>query len=125
LLFIPFLFLVSIWAVCAPALIAENVSILDAFGRSRTLTKGVRLLVFLALLLFAVVYVAITFGLQGFSLTGGLALFQAHFEIAVVLGFVSSTLMSLFLTGFLVSLYKETRLVTEGVGPRGLADVFA
>jgi hypothetical protein len=40
LVIIPGLFLITIWAVVAPAIVVENKGVIDAFGRSRELVRG-------------------------------------------------------------------------------------
>jgi hypothetical protein len=40
LLIVPGLYLLTIWAVCSPAIVVERVGIMDAFGRSRDLVRG-------------------------------------------------------------------------------------
>ena len=125
LLIIPGLILVSMWAVAAPAIVAEDVSIPAAFGRSRTLTKNSRMVVFATLLLFGIAYYFVMLAMQGFSQTFLIDLYKRSTGLAFVYSFIVGSLSALIVPAFLASLYRETRLVTEGVGPRGLGDVFA
>jgi hypothetical protein len=46
LLIVPGLFLLTMWAVIAPAIVIENKSVIESFGRSRELTNGYRWPVF-------------------------------------------------------------------------------
>jgi hypothetical protein len=46
LLIVPGLFLLTMWAVIAPAIVIENKSVTESFGRSRELTSGYRWPVF-------------------------------------------------------------------------------
>lgn len=125
LLMVPGLILMTMWSVSMPALVAENSGVIDAFGRSRALTKGLRWPIFGTLLVFGILYFILAFAVQGFSTTGMLSLYQSNFALAMVIGVISSTILSVLLTSFLVSLYSEVRLVKEGQGPRGLAEVFS
>jgi hypothetical protein len=113
MLMVPGLILLTMWSVSMPALVAEDTGVIGAFGRSRGLTKGLRWPIFGTLLVFGILYFIMAFAVQGFSTTGMLSLYQ------------SGTVLSVLLTSFLVSLYREVRLVKEGQGPRGLADVFS
>jgi hypothetical protein len=125
LLMVPGLMLLSMWSVSMPALVAENTGVIGAFGRSRALTKGLRWPIFGTLLVFLILYFFLAFAVQGFSATGMLTLYQSNFALAMAVGVISGTVMSVLLTSFLVSLYSEVRLVKEGQGPRGLAEVFS
>jgi hypothetical protein len=125
-LVIPSLILVSMWAVCAPVLAGENVGIFEAFGRSRTLTRGNRFVIFVALLLFGIVHFGIMYGVAlGPILTIGPEIYLKYWWIVMPLNAIIGVFLSLFLAGFLTSLYRETRLVNEGSDPDGLAEVFA
>lgn len=59
LVIVPGCILLAMWSVCFPALIAEDVGVIGAFGRSRALTKGSRGKIFLLMLLFLVAVYAV------------------------------------------------------------------
>ncbi|MFM9853562.1 MAG: hypothetical protein ACKVOJ_12275 [Sphingomonadaceae bacterium] len=125
LLVIPGLFLVTIWAVCAPALAGEGLGLFEAFGRSQALTKGHRWWVLLTLIIFGLVYFFVSFAAQGFSTTGMLALYQSSFVAAIVVGVIAQTVQLTILMSFLNALYFELRLVNEGSSTSALKDIFA
>jgi hypothetical protein len=60
LLIVPGLYLLTIWAVCSPAIVSEDRDAFDAFGRSNELTAGERMSVFLTILLAFLITVAVT-----------------------------------------------------------------
>jgi hypothetical protein len=72
LLIIPGLYLLTIWAVTSPAIVAENRDAFDAFGRSNELTAGERMSVFLTILLAFLITVAVSFiiGIIGYAIAG-------------------------------------------------------
>jgi hypothetical protein len=125
LITVPGLILLTMWSVSAPALVAENSGVINAFGRSRALTKGVRWPIFGTLLVFLVIYGFLSFAFQGFSSTGMLRLYQSNMGLGIVIGVIMSTLLSLLLTSFLAALYGEVVLVKEGGGSSSLAEIFS
>ena len=75
LLIVPGLYLLTIWAVTSPAIVAENKAGLSAFGRSRELVEGQKMQVFLTILvafLITLVVVAIAIGIGVAIGTGAL-----------------------------------------------------
>lgn len=125
LIIIPALILLTMWSVSAPALVAEGIGPVAAFGRSRALTKGVRWPVFGALLLFAIVYLVLTSVLQGGSMIGMITLYQSSPVAALAVGLVVAAVMGIFNAAFLAGLYGELREAKEGGSNSRLADVFA
>lgn len=125
LLVVPGIMLITMWSVALPAVIADNTGISGAFGRSRALTKGLRWQVFGTLLIFLIVFVIVSFAAQGFSSTGMLMMYKNNFPLALGVGVISNTIITLLLTSFLVSLYKELRTTKEGTGQSGLAEIFS
>jgi hypothetical protein len=126
LLIVPGVLLVIMWSVCLPALVAEDAGVIGSFGRSRELTKGNRLMVFVALLLFGLFLVFISFAGQGFSSSGLLRLYQSNPLLGVGVATIVGTLTGMLTASFLVALYHELRLVKEGAGGgTGLAEIFA
>jgi hypothetical protein len=125
LLLVPALILMTMWSVSAPALIAEECGVINAFGRSRALTKGLRWPIFGTLLVFLLLYAFATFAFQGFSTTGLLSLLKSNFILGTLVALVSSTILSLLMTSFLAALYREVILVKEGGGSSSLAEIFS
>lgn len=60
LLIVPGLFLMTIWAVCSPAIVVEGAGIMDAFGRSQELVRGQGWAVFGTILVAFLISIAIT-----------------------------------------------------------------
>ncbi|MEY4501473.1 MAG: hypothetical protein RIS52_1363 [Pseudomonadota bacterium] len=125
LLIIPAVILLTMWSVSVPVLIVEKTGVIGAFGRSRALTKGYRWAVFGTLLVFTILYAIVSSAATGFSSTGLLKLYQSSAFLGFGLSLAVSTLLAPVLTSFLVALYQELRLVKEGGGAKGLAEVFA
>ena len=67
LFIVPGLFLITIWAVVAPAIVAESRGAFEAFGRSRDLVRGNGWNVFFTIVLafLIVVAVSVVFALSG------------------------------------------------------------
>lgn len=125
LLIVPAIILATMWSVAAPALVAERLNPVAAFGRSRALTKGIRWPVFGALLLFVIVYFVIAYGVQGFSSTGMLSLYKSNVVAAIVIGTFSSSVLNILMSAFLAGLYGEVLESKEGGSHNQLAEVFA
>ena len=125
LLVVPAIILATMWSVAAPALVAERLNPIAAFGRSRALTKGIRWPVFGALLLFVIVYLVIAYGVQGFSSTGMLSLYKSNMVAATIIGLLSSSVLSILTSAFLAGLYGEVLESKEGGSHSKLAEVFA
>lgn len=70
LFIVPGLILITIWAVVAPSIVAENQGVFDAFGRSRELVRGNGWAVFLTILMafLIVVIISFVFGIIGASI---------------------------------------------------------
>lgn len=125
LLIVPGVFLMTMWAVSAPALAGEGRGLFDAFSRSQQLTKGNRWWVLLTLLIFGILSGFLSFAAQGFSSTGMMALYQSSLVAAIVVGVILQTVQMTILTSFLNSLYFELRRVNGQAGASGLQDIFA
>jgi hypothetical protein len=125
LVLVPALIMITMWSVALPALIAERTGILDAFGRSRALTKGYRWPVFGTLVIFGIIYWVIAFAVQGFSAGGALMMYKSNITAAVAIGVVSTTLMTVLTSSLLVALYRELIGVKEGGDNVELAGIFA
>ena len=122
---IPALILLTMWSASAPALVAEGIGPIAAFGRSRALTKGFRWPVFGALVIFGIMYFALSIALQGGSTTGMLTLYGSSPVAALALATLVSTVMGILNAAFLAGLYGELRDAKEGGSNSQLADVFA
>lgn len=125
LIVIPALILLTMWSASAPALVAEGIGPIAAFGRSRVLTKGFRWPVFGALVIFGIMYFALSIALQGGSTTGMLTLYGSSPVAALALATLVSTVMGILNAAFLAGLYGELRDAKEGGSNSQLADVFA
>lgn len=124
---IPALILLSMWAVCVPALVAENRSIIDAFGRSRDLTRGKRLQIFalLLILLFAMLLIYGFTTAAVMNLGGGQAeLGGSAGLLAGALGLPGGWLIGYLLKAMLASLYVEAFIAHEGSPTGQLSEVF-
>ena len=121
LLIVPGFILMTMWAVVVPAKVVENPPIMQAFSRSRTLTKGSRWRVFGLLLLYTalILIVETVFGV----LAGGLRQLIAS-EAAIVIFPLITVCNALFGTTGTAVIYFELRRIREGVGPESLAAVF-
>jgi hypothetical protein len=129
LLIVPGLILITVWAVVMPVLIGEGRGVFETFGRSRELTRGERLGVFLLLIMLIVVIYVIMFVLVG-SLLGG-AVFTGRltpemlgntFNPVVLIGTAVLGWASTLLTvATIVSIYIEL-LGIKGGGSTGELD---
>jgi hypothetical protein len=84
LLAVPGLYLMTIWAVIAPAIVVEDRDVMDAFGRSRELVSGSGWRVFVIIVLIV--------GLITFVLGLGLILFVNQISDSVLVRIAASTL---------------------------------
>lgn len=109
LLIVPGCILLAMWSVCFPVLIAEDVGVFGAFGRSRALTKGSRGKIFLLLLLFIVAIYAVfgvALGVLGFQF-GSLAMATSISLWLQVMTVVVGAAFSLGNNALLVAIYGE------------------
>jgi membrane-anchored glycerophosphoryl diester phosphodiesterase (GDPDase) len=132
---VPATILASMWAVALPAMIAENLGVFAAFGRSRELTRGNRLSIFGVLVLLIVIYYVLAMVIAGSmmgsgALTGALggeAALEAMGSISPWLALAAlpfSWVSGMLLKAMVASLYLESVLVKEGVRTERLTDVF-
>jgi hypothetical protein len=125
LLVIPGIIVAMMWAVVVPVLIVEKTGITETFGRSRALTKGYRGRIFLLVLMYLVLALAIGFAtrpLMGVSLLAT-KLGQLNIPYLVVSWAEQAFLTALTAVG-IASIYFELRLVKEGVGAQQMAAAF-
>jgi len=109
LLLIPGCILLAMWSTCVPVLMAENTGVIGAFGRSRALTKGSRLKIFLLLALILVaMYLLLTVLLAGMMLQGGAMGLATTNSPMVTLGTsVFGVVFALVINAVLVAIYGE------------------
>jgi hypothetical protein len=135
LLIVPGIMLAVAWSVAVPAKVVEKLGVLQAFGRSRDLTRGRRWAIFGLFVIYVIaawiVEAAIMAGFAPFVLSKGLptpATMGGFTNSINVIQLVASPLIATVST--LVSttggavLYSELRGAREGVGPEALASVF-
>lgn len=112
LLIVPGLFLATIWAVIAPAIVIERTGVLGAFGRSRELVRGhgwqvlaVIVVVFLIVLIVRAVLGAIAVGIE--DATG----------VRILFDIVASTITAPIAALVAAVLYFRLRRLNEGATP--------
>ncbi len=132
LLIVPGVILITIWVAAMPALVGEGRGVMEAFSRSRDLTRGSRWSVFGVLFLLIVVFYVLMFmllgGLVGGAAMGGgmdpeklAAMSSPVFLIAsAVIGWVTSMLLGAVIT----SIYVELVQIKEGSPTGELSNVF-
>lgn len=125
LILVPGFILLTMWSVSAPALIAEDIGAFGVFGRSRSLTKGMRWPVFGTLMILLTIVIFILFAVQGFSVRGLLRLYQSNRILATAITLLTKTTIYLLIASFLAALYFEVRTVKEGSGSSNLQEIFA
>lgn len=117
LLIVPGLILLTIWAVCSPAIVVEGSSTMDAFGRSRDLVRGQGWPVFGAILVaflisFAITAIAISIGA---SLSTGALIALTIFVSTVVapISAIVSSVLFFDLGGGSTPAPADTQVVVE------------
>jgi hypothetical protein len=131
LLIVPGIILMMMWSVALPALIGENLGIIESFGRSRELTKGSRLVIF-GLLLVALIIVYLPMLLLGgvigggmmSGMIGGIMKGTGPDAIFYLLTIPYGWFVAMFLNSLLVSIYTETTLIKGGGSTTQLTNVF-
>lgn len=129
LFFIPAVILFLMWSVATPALIAERIGVFAAFGRSRYLTKGARWKILGLLVLVWVVLIIISGVVGAVTLAMGAAsALNATAPIPIpilILGVITATLTTAFMSTAITSLYISLRNWKDGPQAHSLADIFA
>ncbi len=136
LLLVPGVILICMWSVTVPAMIGENRGIIEAFGRSRELTKGSRWMIFATLLIFLVLIYLVMFalmgaligGVMGGVMTGAMAMPGSAGIMgvgALIAMLPVQWLFASLLNALLVSIYIETVTIKEGGAPEQLVNVFS
>lgn len=132
LLIVPGVILMTMWSVTLPALVGEDLGVFASFGRSRELTKGSRMMIFVTLLVFIVVFYVVLFMIMGAivggSVMGGLGMANAMRAASPVMilatipiGWLSSELI----IALLASIYLETVTIKSGGTQGQLNEVFS
>jgi hypothetical protein len=124
-LVVPGLFLLTIWAVAAPAMVVERLDIGQSLSRSSSLTEGYRWYVFAIGVIFVVA------SSIGHSLVDHHGYFNdSHNLFATIgrtvselLGDAMDTIFALIGAVLTMSLYYELRMLKEAAGPEELASV--
>ena len=131
---IPGLILMTMWSVAMPALVGEDLGVFASFGRSRALTKGSRMMIFVTLLVVLVLFYAVFFGLAG-MLTGtgmitgasmmGLAAAARGDYWFLLVSIPSGWIFGMLTSALLASIYIETVTIREGGTEGSLEEVFS
>lgn len=125
LLLVPGVILLVMWAVASPALVAENLGVIEAFGRSRYLTKGARWRVFgLGLVMMVILWILSAMLGVALLVAGGVQYGTASIPF-MVFSAVIGTISSAFIGTVQTNLYLALRDWKDGPGTGTLAEVFA
>ena len=127
-LVVPGVMIACAWCVSVPAVVAEGAGITGAFGRSAELTRGNRWRIFALLLIWVVLAMLVSQLINAFgggprfmaSDLSNLRVSPIYMVLTVVFGILTTMIGA---TGVAV-LYIELRSARDGVGPKGLADIF-
>jgi len=131
LLIVPGLMIATAWCVAVPSLVAERLSIGDAFGRSAELTRGNRWRIFALFLILWVVTMLISLiagAIAGAGLAFGDPAAMARLNanpVFMAVNAVITAVSALFQATGLAVLYVELRKAKEGAGPGWLSEIFA
>jgi hypothetical protein len=121
-LIVPGIILWLCWSVVVPVYVQEKVGVLEAFGRSMSLTEGSRWRIFLTMLLVVV-------GLWLISIPVGMLTYAISASgstiVLSVLSAAVSALGSMVMVAVQSCIYVELRNVKEGVAPADLEAIFA
>lgn len=121
-LIVPGIILWLCWSVVVPVYVQEKVGVLEAFGRSMSLTEGSRWRIFLTMLLVVV-------GLWLISIPVGMLTYAISASgstiVLSVLSAAISALGSMVMVAVQSCIYVELRNVKEGVAPADLEAIFA
>jgi hypothetical protein len=126
LLVVPGIILLVIWSVASPALVAEDLGVFEAFGRSRYLTKGARWRVLGLGILMLVIFWALS-AMLGVVLYAGGGLQSVGMASIPFLAFSAlvGTISSAFMGTVQTNLYLALRDWKDGPRTGALAEVFA
>jgi hypothetical protein len=138
LLIVPGIILAVVWSVAIPAKVAERTGVLQAFTRSRDLTRGRRWPIFGLFLIYIILMWIIQMVIVGVGLSiagalhgplnmandGGAGFLGVFQKSTLITSPISATLMAMFSATGMTALYYELRASREGVGAEALAAVF-
>lgn len=128
LLLVPGIILGLMWSVSLPAMAGENLGVLASLGRSRALTKGSRMMIFLTFLVVLVAIYIVIFAILG-SLIGlsmtNMATQMAGSPVAVAFSLLNGWVALMVGNALMVSTYIETMLVKGEARSGHLDQVFA
>jgi hypothetical protein len=126
LLVVPGIILFVRWAVAAPALVEEDCSVREAFGRSSELTHGARWQVlFLMIVVFVIIWLISAIAAIP-ALMAGIAQSDPTPTVAsIILALVTSTITTALWATIITSLYFSLRDRRDGPQSQRLEDVFA
>ena len=122
LLLVPGFILLVMWAVITPVFVIERTGVIDAFGRSRFLTKGARWRIFGLFLILIVVAWLVLLVVGAMLATSAASAPSRTFLIGYT---VAGTFTSAFWATLQTSLYISLRNWKEGPQNEQLADIFA
>lgn len=125
LLIVPGIMLYMAWFVVVPVFVVEHSGILEAFRRSRELTRGFRWPIFGLAFIYGIAVDVISFALAPLF---SVSLFHPGAAMLTIPYLLASTAVRVltavvFATG-VASIYYELRMVKEGIGPQALAAAF-
>lgn len=106
--------------VAVPALVEERRGVLASMRRSRHLTKGSRWRIFALILLFLMVYFAVSAPLAGIASLDG----EGSLMFTAVATSITTAATSLLASVMLAALYLELRVAKEGASGDALAAIF-
>jgi len=113
------------WSVVVPVRMVENTGITETFGRSRALTKGYRGKIFLLVLMYLVIAIAIGFATRPLFGVSMLAKTLTEFNpVYLVVDWAERVVLAAITAVGVASVYYELRLVKEGIGAQQMAAAF-
>jgi len=129
LLIVPGVMIALAWAVVVPVEVVEQTGVIRAFGRSADLTRGRRRALFAitaAYYLLAVIFAVVVVMLH--RLANSALMMSAHASwipwLNTLIAPFENSILELFFSVGLASVYYELRTLKEGIGPDQLASAF-
>jgi hypothetical protein len=120
LLIVPGVILLCVWYVAIPVTVVEQPGVIKAFGRSAELTKGHRVTLFITLLVFIGISIAVSYLLLAPMLAKGgneMVVLLISLGMALTLGLWSQVAMGVA--------YHDLRVKKEGITTEQIAEIFA
>jgi hypothetical protein len=131
LIIVPGVILYVLWSVAFPALVADDLGVIESLGRSVELTKGARwrifgLLALMAVMIWILSLVTTVFGIAGSGALDPVSMSRGSLPILyLAANAVTSTLILVFTASVQTSLYVTLREWKEGPQTDALAAIFA